>query len=106
MTDTAVFRVTLANTGQTIDCPSDRTVLQAAIAAGIDYPYACATGNCGMCVSDLASGDVHLLPHGDSSLSRAQKEAGQTLACRAQPRADLSIKWRNRSQMTRLQPAA
>ncbi len=102
MNDASTFQIRIANTGQTIDCPTDRTVLQAAIAAGIDYPYACATGNCGMCVSDLTAGEVHLLAHGDSSLSRAQKEAGQTLACRAQPRGDLAIKWRNRSQTTRL----
>jgi ferredoxin len=104
MSQTAVFQVKITNTGQIIDCPTNRTVLQSALAAGIDYPYACATGNCGMCVSDLTAGDVHLLPHGDGSLSRAQKEAGQTLACRAQPRADLAIKWRNRSQMTRHRP--
>ena len=40
------FQVTIRNSGQTIACATDRTILQAAIAAGIDYPYACATGNC------------------------------------------------------------
>ena len=40
-------RLTIANTRQTIDCAANQTVLEAAIAAGIDYPYACATGNCG-----------------------------------------------------------
>ena len=39
------FRVTIANTNQVIDCAATETILQAAIAAGIDYPYTCASGN-------------------------------------------------------------
>ena len=37
------FQVTIRNNGQTIACAADRTILQAAVAAGVDYPYACAT---------------------------------------------------------------
>lgn len=88
-----MFSVTIGNTKQVIDCASTSTVLQAAIAAGIDYPYACASGNCGTCVSHLESGKVALLPRGDASLSAAQVKAGMTLACRARPRSDLTIRW-------------
>ncbi|MGE0422843.1 MAG: 2Fe-2S iron-sulfur cluster-binding protein, partial [Reyranellaceae bacterium] len=56
------YRVTIGNTGQTIDCAGNRTVLEAAVAAGIDYPFACATGNCATCISKLDSGKVALLP--------------------------------------------
>jgi len=87
------YRVTIGNTGQTIDCASDRTVLEAAIASGIDYPYACASGNCATCISKLDAGKVTLLPRGDAALRPEQIKAGQTLACRARPRSDLSITW-------------
>ena len=87
------YRVTIGNTGQTIDCAGNHTVLEAAIAAGIDYPYACASGNCATCISKLESGKVTLLPRGDAALRPEQIKAGQTLACRARPRSDLSIKW-------------
>jgi ferredoxin len=87
------YRVTIGNTGQTIDCAGDRTVLEAAIASGIDYPYACASGNCATCISKLESGKVALLPRGDAALRPEQIEAGQTLACRARPKSDLSISW-------------
>lgn len=88
-----MHRVKIANVRKTIDCAANQTILQAAVAAGIDYPYACASGNCGTCVSKLKSGKVSLLPRGDAALSRVQAKAGLTLACRARPRGDVTIAW-------------
>jgi CDP-4-dehydro-6-deoxyglucose reductase/ferredoxin-NAD(P)+ reductase (naphthalene dioxygenase ferredoxin-specific) len=93
-----MFRVTISNTGKIVDCAADQTVLQAAVAAGIDYPYTCASGNCGACVSKLDAGDVAMLPRGDASLSPDQERMGQTLACRAQPRSDITITWLGRGR--------
>jgi ferredoxin len=90
-------RLTIANTRQTIDCASNQTILEAALAAGIDYPFACATGNCGTCTSHLDIGKVTLLPRGDASLSPQHMKAGQTLACRARPRSDLTVTWLSRA---------
>jgi ferredoxin len=86
-------RITIRNSGQTIVGTADRTILQAAIAAGVDYPYACATGNCATCLSKLEAGKVSLLPYADAALRPAQVQAGQTLACRARPRGDITIAW-------------
>ncbi len=91
-------RLTIANTLQTIDCAANQTVLEAAIAAGIDYPYACATGNCGTCTSRLDVGKVTLLPRNDACLSPQQIKASQTLACRARPRSDLTVTWLSRTE--------
>jgi naphthalene 1,2-dioxygenase ferredoxin reductase component len=90
------YQVKIGNTGTTISCSASQTVLQAAIAAGIDYPYGCASGNCGVCVSQLQAGKVVMLPRSDTSLSPEQAAAGKTLACRAQPRSDLAIAWLGR----------
>lgn len=92
----AMFTISIGNTGQKIACGADQTILHAAVTAGIDYPYACASGNCGQCVSRLAAGTVDMLPRGDASLTPAQVAAGQTLACRAQPRSDVGISWLGR----------
>jgi len=92
------FKVTIANTGQTIDCEDDSPILCAAIAAGIDYPYACASGNCATCISELKSGDVVMLPYGDGALSLAQQQEGKILACRAQPQSDVEIMWLGRGR--------
>jgi CDP-4-dehydro-6-deoxyglucose reductase/ferredoxin-NAD(P)+ reductase (naphthalene dioxygenase ferredoxin-specific) len=94
----AAFQVRIGNLGTTIPCAPDQTVLAASVEAGIDYPYGCASGNCGACISQLDSGEVAMLPRNDAALSRAQAAAGQTLACRAQPRSDLAITWLGRGR--------
>ena len=100
------YRVTIANTKQVVDCADDQTILLAAIAAGINYSYACATGNCGNCISHLDTGKVALLVGKATSLTPEQARAGQgrpgqgrpgqgrpgqMLPCRAQPRSDVAI---------------
>ena len=74
--------------------------LHAAIVAGIDFPYACASGNCGSCISKLDSGKVTLLPRGDASLSAAQIKGGLTLACcqRLGQRGDVGVTWLGRGR--------
>ena len=91
-------QVTIGNTGATIACRADQTILQAAVAAGIDFPYTCASGNCGTCVSTLDSGKVDMLAHGDAALSPAQIADRQVLACRARPRSAVALTWRRRSR--------
>ena len=87
------YRIHIDNTEQTIDCAEDMTILVAAVAAGIDYPYGCATGNCGLCMSRLHEGRVELLPHTDGAFGPAQESRGMTLACRAMPLSDLRVSW-------------
>ncbi len=92
------YTVTIGNIARAVSCAADQTVLQAAIAAGVDYPYACASGNCGVCISHLESGEVSMLPRGDAALSSDQVRLGHTLACRARPLSDLSITWLGRGR--------
>ena len=92
----ATYQVKIGNTGATIACRSDQTILHAAMKAGFDYPFACASGNCGTCLSQLDFGTVFMLPRADATLSPEQQAAGKTLACRAQPRSDVGITWLGR----------
>jgi ferredoxin len=93
-----MHRVTIANTKQAIDCTARETILHAALIAGIDFPYACASGNCGTCICRLDAGKVSLLPRSDASLTPEQAKAGQTLACRARPRGDVTVTWLGRGR--------
>ena len=86
-------RVKITNSKSVIDCATNQTILQAALAAGIDYPYACASGNCGTCMGRLEDGKVSMLPRGDAALSPKQAKARFTLACRARPRGPVTITW-------------
>lgn len=92
------FKVKIVNTGETIACSPDTTILRQALGDGIDYPYACATGNCATCISDLRAGEVSMLPYGDGALSAAQRADGRVLACRARPRSDVEIMWLGRGR--------
>ena len=92
------FKIKIANTGAIISCIAGQTVLQASVAAGIDFPYACASGNCGVCISQLDAGEVSMLPRSDATLSPEQVAAGKTLACRARPCSDVEITWLGRGR--------
>lgn len=92
------YKVTIANTGQVIDCPGERTILHAAVTQGIDFPYVCASGNCATCITELGAGEVSMLPYGDGALSAAQRKDGKILACRARPRSDVTVTWLGRGR--------
>lgn len=92
------FSVTIANTGAVVDCATDQRILHAAVGAGVDYPYACATGNCAACISELRVGEVSMLPYSDNALSPAQLAEGKILACRARPLSDVEVIWLGRGR--------
>ncbi|HBK08842.1 MAG TPA: hypothetical protein DDZ81_23800 [Acetobacteraceae bacterium] len=92
------FQVKIANTGAVVACPADQRILHAAVGAGVDYPYACATGNCGACLSELRAGEVTMLAYSDNALSAAQRAEGKVLACRARPASDVEIMWLGRGR--------
>ena len=92
------FKVTIANTGATRDCAADQRILHAAVGAGVDYPYSCATGNCATCISELRTGEVSMLPYSDNALSAAQRADGKILACRARPVSDVEVVWLGRGR--------
>jgi len=92
------YQVSIKNKGRVIPCAANETILHAAIMAGIDYPYACASGNCGTCISQLDEGTVTMLPRGDAAISPAQVKAGQTLACRARPKGNVAVTWLGRGR--------
>jgi ferredoxin len=92
------FLVTIANTGATIACSADQRILHAAVGAGVDYPYGCATGNCAACISELRSGEVSMLPYSDNALSDVQRAEGKILACRARPQSDVEVVWLGRGR--------
>ena len=92
------YQVKVLNMDKTVECRSDQTVLQACMSAGIDFPFACASGNCGVCITQIESGTVRMLPRADGALNPAQVAENKTLSCRAQPRSDLSITWLGRGR--------
>lgn len=75
--------VTFSIAGVSAPLASDETVLEAAEGAGVEIPYSCRVGVCGVCVVKLNQGAVNMAV--EDGLDPADKAAGYVLACQAKP---------------------
>ena len=77
------FRLTLDGEDHTVPITLGETLLQAALAAGIDAPFSCSEGRCGTCMSWLRSGEISM--ENTRALSKSKTERGYVLACQSRP---------------------
>jgi ferredoxin len=77
----AAATVTFAVSGVSAPLAADETILEAAEEAGVEIPYACRVGECGVCVTKLRSGEVTMAV--ETGLDPADKAQGYVLACQA-----------------------
>jgi naphthalene 1,2-dioxygenase ferredoxin reductase component len=70
-----------------------RSVLDAALDAGVPYPHDCASGECGSCKSELLSGRIDRAPCSPDALSDDEVARGLFLACRSRPLGDIRVRW-------------
>ncbi len=87
------FTLRIANHQGELAVEMGETILEAALKAGIPYPHGCRSGNCGACKSELVAGEVDLAPHSEYALSKAERDQGLVLACRAVPWSDCTLRW-------------
>ncbi|MCZ6807800.1 MAG: ferredoxin--NADP reductase [Deltaproteobacteria bacterium] len=66
-----------------------QTILEAALAAGLDMPFSCAMGGCGSCRVRQRDGEVQM--EEPNCLSRSEKEQGYILTCVGRPLAQTRI---------------
>ena len=86
--DDTAFHVTLEDTGQTIEIPADRSILEALRDAGIHTASSCESGTCGTCRCRLISGEAD---HRDMVLMDEEKDR-QIMICVSRAKAgDLVI---------------
>lgn len=77
--DAGSFEVVLARSGRTLSIPADKTILDVLLDQGIDAPYGCMQGACGMCQVPLLAGTAD---HRDSILGEdAQQAQSAIIVC-------------------------
>lgn len=66
-----------------------QTILEAALAAGLDMPFSCAMGGCGACRVRQRDGEIQM--EEPNCLSRSEEEQGYILTCVGRPLAQSRI---------------
>jgi ferredoxin-NADP reductase len=79
--EVAPATVTFSVAGVAAALSDNQTVLEAAEGAGVDIPYSCRSGICGVCVVKLTQGKVTMAV--EDGLDPADKAQGYVLACQA-----------------------
>jgi phenol hydroxylase P5 protein len=85
------YRVVVKPSGPEVLVEEGQTILEAALAAGIDWPYGCTHGNCGTCKARVLSGEVDMAEISSFALFDDERAQGYILTCSARPTSDLEL---------------
>ena len=82
----ATIAVNLRGQQHKVSLTAGDTVLESALKAGLEAPYACLGGACGTCTAKVLLGSVTM--EQNFALSPAVVEAGYVLTCQSHPTSD------------------
>lgn len=100
MPDTYTVQIQHQGNSYTIEAPADKTVLQAACAAGIDLPNSCNAGVCTTCAAQIVAGTVD---QRDGMGVSPELQKRYALLCVSYPRSDLKIETEKEDDVYQLQ---
>lgn len=84
-------RVTLGGETRSFVIPSETSLLEAAIQANLDVPYACKAGVCSTCKAKVLDGEVEMVAN--HALEDYEVEQGYVLTCQCFPVSDKKVAW-------------
>ncbi|MEJ0037158.1 MAG: FAD-binding oxidoreductase [Gammaproteobacteria bacterium] len=88
------YSVRIEPHGRTLRVRADQSVLEVALAAGLNLPHSCRSGHCASCRVRLLSGEIHYPNGRTAGLTATEAAAGHVLLCQARPRSDLRVEAR------------
>ncbi len=86
------YTVEFVDEGVTLEVPANKPILEAAEEAGLDLPYQCRMGVCGVCSGMCLDEDADVEQTEGMFLAGSEKDEGYVLTCIAKPRSDLRLK--------------
>lgn len=81
--------IQLTNEERLIEVVPNKSIMQAALDAGVKLIHSCLKGQCGSCRAFVVSGEVDMLIN--FSLFEEEVKAGQVLLCQSYPVSDQVI---------------
>ena len=88
------YNVRIEPHGRTLRVRADQSVLEVALAAGLNLPHSCRSGHCASCRARLVSGEIHYPNGRTAGLTAEEAASGYVLLCQARPRSDLRVEAR------------
>ena len=85
------FQATIQSLGKSIQIKHRQTLLEAALDAGLDFPFSCGAGSCTTCKCKLIQGEYKDLSDMSLVLSPSDLKKGYILACQTIPKTDLIV---------------
>lgn len=85
------YEITTVPCGRTVPAKKGETILEAALHAGLNFPYVCRDGACGTCKGKILHGAVDYGAYQKGVLTEAEIAEGKALFCCAKPLSDLEI---------------
>lgn len=84
-----MFRININN--QTILCPTEKTIADAARSQMIKVPVACNGGGCGFCKVRVIEGQFEMDKYSKGALSDEELADGFVLTCKTHPLSDMQL---------------
>jgi CDP-4-dehydro-6-deoxyglucose reductase, E3 len=88
------FDVRIAPHGRTVRAGADRSILDAALAAGLNLPHSCKSGHCSSCRARLVSGQIRYPSGPPLGLTTQEAQSGYVLLCQARAVSDVAVEAR------------
>src|SRR4051794_24298603 len=85
-------KINVPATQLTFECPTDDTILRAALRNGYGFPYECNVGSCGNCRFELIEGAVEHERENPPAWGERDKARKRYLGCQARALSDCTIK--------------
>lgn len=89
--DKPTFSAFIQSMDKTVTVKHRQTLLEAALEAGLDYPFSCGAGSCTTCKTKLIQGEYKDLSDMSLVLTEDDMKKGYILACQAIPKSDLIV---------------